>query len=354
MFMIPDTAWKFGCGRYIQKPGALKELGAEVRRYGIKPLLISGKRAWQAAGEAALAGMGDLPFEHIIHTFPCCEESAQAYAALAAEKACDVIVGMGGGILMDMAKLTAELAQLPVLTVPTISATCAAFAPLSVVYTPEGKTRGSWFYENEVNGCIVDMDVLSRQPLRYAASGIADSLAKAIEIRHNLLFESAAPDLAFARHNAEYIFERLQTIAPEINAALAENGSSPALEEMAYLTIPATGIVSGAARGRMQSALGHCLYESIRVTFTKEGAGALHGELVGIGLRMQLIYDTGSSERMDPIMKALRLPMTLSEAGIPFADEKLALLMKTIMTSSYTQGRSYDVERLQQALRAIW
>ena len=352
--MIPDSAWKFGCGRYIQKAGALNELGNEVLRLGRKPLLICGNRAWQAAGKAALTGIGDLPYEQVLHTAPCCEESALAYAALAQEKICDVIIGLGGGVVLDTAKLAAELAQRPVITVPTISATCAAFAPLSVVYTPDGKTRGTWFYENEINSCIVDMDILGRQPPRYVASGILDSLAKAIEIRHNLLYAEASLDLAFARHSAEYIFQRLAKIAPEI-ANASKSGTVPSeLEEMVYLTIPATGIVSGVSRGRMQSALGHCLYECVRTAFTGEAATTLHGELVGIGLRMQLKYDFGTSESIDPIMHALQSPIRLTDAGIADTEDNLEKLVKTIMDSSYTQGRPYEVKRLQQALREIW
>lgn len=354
MFLIPDTAWKFGCGRYIQKAGALAELGAEVLRHGHKPLLISGVRAWNAAGEAVLKGLGNLPYEHILHSKPCCEEFARSYAALAREKECDVIVGIGGGLMMDVAKLTAELAALPVLTVPTISATCAAFAPLSVVYTEEGRTRGTWFYENEVAGCLADLDILCRQPLRYAAAGMVDSLAKAVEIRHNLLYESTAPDLELAKMNAEYLFSRLKELSGQVAADLQAGKPTRALEEMVYLTIPTTGVVSGMARGKLQSALGHCLYESVRTVFTREAASALHGELVGIGLRMLLKYDCGHSDLIDSIMEALHLPMRLRDTGIALTDENVGLLLHSMLNSSYTEARTYDEQRMRQALLEIW
>ncbi len=104
MFTNPDSAWKFGCGRYIQKAGALSALRNEVLRLGRKPLLICGRQAWQAAREAALTGMGELPYEQVFHATPCCEEDARAYAALAQEKNCDVIIGLGGGVVLDTAQ----------------------------------------------------------------------------------------------------------------------------------------------------------------------------------------------------------------------------------------------------------
>ena len=350
MFMVPDTAWKFGCGRYIQKSEAIRELNTEILRLGKKPLLLSGIRAWESVGDAVLAGIGTIPYKHCFHRGPCSEEIAHAYAIKAYDADCDVVIGVGGGVLMDTAKLTAEFAKLPIVTVPTISATCAAFAPISVVYTPSGKTRGTWFYKNEVNCVVVDMDVLSRQSLRYAASGIVDSLAKAIEIRHNLRYEASTPELALAQINADYIFSRLTKLSQRIS----EKTLSPELQEMVYLTIPATGLVSGMARGQMQSALGHCLYESVRTVFTKEAACVLHGELVGIGLRFLLKYDGENAELLDETMKKLYLPMRLSETGIPFTNSNLELLCETILASPLARTRNYDKNRISDALKYIW
>lgn len=60
--------------------------------------------------------------------------------------------------------------------------------------------------------------------------------------------------------------------------------------ELIYLTIPATGMVSGCARGARQSALAHLVYERARICFPKELLHMIHGELVGVGLRAQLLF----------------------------------------------------------------
>lgn len=350
MFSVPDAAWKFGCGRYIQKANAIKELAPEVERIGGRPLLLAGEKAWMAAKDVISAGLRETDYAVRIHRGPCSEEAAREYADAARHGDYGMIVGVGGGTLMDTAKLAAYLAKLPIINIPTISATCAAYTPLSVVYTPEGKTRGSWFFENEVNCILADLDLLSRQPLRCAAAGVADSMAKMIEIRHNIGALQAPVDIMLAKVNAEYIYTRLAAIAGEIAPSLEGRAPSPTLEEMVYLTIPATGIVSGAARGLQQSALGHCLYESVRIAFTEEAAGALHGELVGIGLRVLLAYDCQPRREFDAVMRELFLPTRLSQVGVPATRESVLRLADTILSSLFAKDKNYDRQRIEQAI----
>ena len=46
-----DVAFKFGAGRYIQEPDALKLAGGEIGRFGHHALVIGGPTALDIAGE---------------------------------------------------------------------------------------------------------------------------------------------------------------------------------------------------------------------------------------------------------------------------------------------------------------
>lgn len=65
MLHIPDTAWKFGCGRYLQGADALEHLKEEIDRLGGKPFVIAGPHAWQAVldAEPALSALQDGSFQ---------------------------------------------------------------------------------------------------------------------------------------------------------------------------------------------------------------------------------------------------------------------------------------------------
>lgn len=353
MYLVPDPAWKFGCGRYIQKPGAILDLKDEVARAGSRALVLAGKNAWEAVCSLypdALEGM-----EHVfhIHQGSCSREAAQDYAREMKEQCLDVVVGIGGGRIMDLAKLTGEYARMPVINVPTICATCAAFTPLSVVYTPQGRALGSWFFEQEIACLLADTAVMARQPARYAFAGIADSMAKIIEIGHNLQYMARSVDMVFAQFNAQYLYDRLTAIALDLPSELAKGEASPLIEELCYLTIAVTGMVSGCARGQGQSALAHGLYESVRTLFTQEAAGCLHGEIVGVGLRLQLAYDQKDLSALDHTMRTLGLPMYLRDIHVP-EEESVYLAIAGEMEGMNLLSHEGDSrERVAEALRQI-
>ena len=353
MYLIPDPAWKFGCGRYIQKPGAFECLQEEVARLGKKALVISGRRAWQAVLDCYDEPLAGISCRHVIHTQPCSEDAAREYVKVLKQENADVIVGIGGGKIMDLAKLMGEFSGCPVINVPTICATCAAYTPLSVLYTPEGRALGSWFFENEIACLIADTRIMALQPARYAFSGIADSMAKMIEIDHNIQYTSRGADMVFARYNAEYLYRRLSEIAPLMPEELAKGVPSLLVEELVYLTIAATGMVSGCARGQGQSALAHGLYEASRTLYTREAQGYLHGEIVGVGLRLQLAYDNADGADLDRILSALALPMHLRDIGIPENEAAYGLIAEDLKNRRLLDHEGDSTQRVIAALKRI-
>ena len=316
-----ESAYKFGAGRYHQQRGAAALAGEETARLGRKKAyLLAGPTAFALAGERLCPA---LEREHIsyvpfLYSGQCSVEQAHLCAADAAAQGCDIIIGIGGGRVMDLAKVTARIAGLPVITVPTISATSAPFTHMSVMYTPQGRWVGTWYLPSEVSAVLADMDYLASQPKRFLASGAVDAMAKWMEICHPRAEDALRPggDTLLARLIARQVFDRLALLSPKVYAA--ENPEEADLWEVCFLSIAGAAMVSGTARCSRQSALAHAVYEWTRRFRPEEVRSALHGEIVGVGLRAQGLFNGDSTmmQTLEDTLRALRMPMTLSGLGL--------------------------------------
>lgn len=183
---IHEESFRIGCGRYIQGAGYVTRCGEEVARLGTSPLVIGGKTALSLTRERIIESLAPLcdKYELITHTGTCNDERAMEIAEYARAHGFDVIVGVGGGVMMDFAKLCSHFADVPVVNLPTSSATCAAYTPLSVRYTPDGRTVGTLHYCREVDAVVVDSEIIAAEPTRLLLAGVFDALAKFVEIKH--------------------------------------------------------------------------------------------------------------------------------------------------------------------------
>ena len=360
MSIIPDTAYKFGCGRYLQGTDILKTCGNEILRFGKKAFVIGGPTAISIVKEDLTTAMNSEKIGYILYEYSghCSEESAKKISETIKAEGCDVIIGTGGGRIMDFAKLLGDKNKLPTINIPTSAATCAACTSLVVLYDDTGKTVGNYYLRQEVSCVIIDFKIMANQPARLIASGILDALAKYIEIKNgNKTVDPSnfAPDLVTAALLAKHTYDTLlKDLYPSMKA-VDEHKITPELESTVFLSLPVTSIISGISKGFGQSAIGHELYYQIRTAFTKEGLSYLHGEIVAIGLIVQLYYNQNFDEIDDfvKLMKDLKMPTTLPEIGIPKTEENFKLLYDNMLKSNFVTNDEEHEKRFYEALKLI-
>lgn len=321
---MQDEAYKLGCGRLLFAHGAIRCLGEEARRLGHSAYLLGGPHAMAQVQDAMEASLRASAIRYSVDVYegPCSEEKAEDIAWICREQGAELLIGAGGGRIMDLVKMAAETAHLPVITIPTISATCAAYTPLSVVYTPEGACRGTWYFRREVDCLICDLDILCTQKPRYLAAGILDAMAKHVEITHHQFrMENAGQDVCLARLVARNLYEDLLALGTK-----ALQGDAQAIERCVFHVIVTTGLVSGMARGRYQSALAHAVYEAIRTCYTEQSRPWLHGEVVAVGLLLQARYlgEEAMADELLGLMQAAGMPTGFRQIGVDGDLEALA------------------------------
>ena len=296
-------------------------------------------------------------YEIIVHTGTCYEERAKELASLAKNKGYDVIVGVGGGVICDFAKLCAHHADLPIINVATSSATCAAYTPLSVRYSAEGRTVGSIHYACEVDCVIVDTEIIVNQPIRLFLAGVFDALAKFVEIKQRYTEDKTDYPLGldYAYVLSKYSFALLNGSTQKCILDMQNGTVSEDFEKTVFTTIAATGVISGIARGSNQTAIAHKFYEATRFLFPTETKKFTHGELVGVGLLLQNHFngETENNELIVSLMKRYEMPHSIDGMGIDKSAETFEKYYEKIASSSAIENEKEAV-RLRKSMEYLW
>ncbi len=354
---IHELSFRIGCGRYIQENGALARCGEEIHRLGHAPLIVGGKTALSLT-ENALADSVRAAcdsYEFVTHSGTCNEERAKELAALCGRNGYDVIVGVGGGVMMDFAKLCGHFAALPVINIPTSSATCACYTPLSVRYTPEGRTVGSLHYTREVDCVLADTAVIAAQPVRLLLAGVFDALAKFVEIRQRYRGDTDGVPMgldyayAMAEHSHRVLTERTDAAIADMQAGRF----TADLDQLIFTTLAATGVISGIARGSNQCALAHKFYEITRVLFHESARPYLHGEIVGVGLLLQNHFN-GEAERNTELLTLMHkygMPASVSDVGADLSGDVFEEYIRRLTASSaIDENNPEECRRLRDSM----
>ena len=304
---------------YLCARGALAALGGAVAALGRSALVVHGEVGYplvQGVIDAELANAG-VAIARSLVTGPCTTQAIDAVADAARRTGATVVVAVGGGRVLDVAKAAAVDAGAAYVTVPTSAATCAAVRAHTVLYTSAGTSAGARPLRVPPAICLIDLDVVTAAPPRLLAAGLLDAVAKWYELdllhtRSPLVGTGPRSAHALARAIADAVHGEGPRALSESRAG-APGAASRAAVEVAVL-LP--GLVSGLAGGNNAMAVAHAVHDAL--THLAGSHASLHGELVGFGLVVQALLadpDGADAARLRDVIVALGAPRTLAELG---------------------------------------
>ncbi|MFE0457914.1 iron-containing alcohol dehydrogenase family protein [Kitasatospora sp. NPDC058965] len=224
----------------------------------------------------------------------------------------DVLVGLGGGKIIDAAKYAAARVGLPVVAVATNLAHDGICSPVSTLDNDAG--RGSYGVPAPI-GIVVDLDVIQQAPRRFVAAGIGDVISNI----------SACADWELShRETGEPVDGLAVAMARSAGENLLRHPGS--LEDSDLLTALAEALVlSGIAMsiaGSTRPSSGACHEISHALDVLHPKRSAQHGEQVGLGAAFAS-HLRGEREVTGLIVERLRshgLPVTADQIGFSEAE----------------------------------
>ena len=313
--------------KYVQGAGEMKKLGEYAQKYGKKALVLITESGYKRIEDVLKVGFEGYDIEPVYEYFnrECSKTEINRLVAVMNEKGCDVVIGIGGGKILDTAKAVAYFKEVPVLICPTIASTDAPCSALSVIYTDEGVFEEYLFLPANPNMVLMDTEIIAKSPVRLTVSGMGDALATYFEARACQASEAttcAGGNVTMAAMSlAKLCFDTLMNEGVKAKLALEAGACTKAVEKVieANTLLSGIGFESGGLAGA------HAIHNGF--TVLDECHHMYHGEKVAFGTITQLVLEDIPAEELEDIIDwciELGLPVTLKELGITeVTDEKL-------------------------------
>jgi glycerol dehydrogenase len=304
----------------LKGEGILPQAGKSIARFGKNPLVVGGKTTLDLIEPHLQPIFTDcqLNYNKAAYTPDCCESSLELLRERVTTTEIDFIIGVGGGKAMDAAKLLAFQCQLPIVTIPTSAATCAAWTALSNVYSDEGAFQYDVSLERTPDLLILDYKLFTGAPLRTLVAGIGDAIAKWYEASVSSSNSPATLTIAAvqqARILRDILFQKS-------SAAIADIGGQD-WREVIDATVLLAGVIGGLGGANCRTVAAHAVHNGL--THIPSAHGVLHGEKVAYGILVQLRLEemiqgsqlaAAARQQLREFYSQIGLPKTLEDLGL--------------------------------------
>nr|WP_232214628.1 iron-containing alcohol dehydrogenase family protein [Rubidibacter lacunae] len=300
--------------------GVIARVGTALAQLGQRPILVGGDRTLAAASPflQPVLEAQQLTARSATYCPDSSERTLASLQAVAADHRADFVIGIGGGKALDAAKLLGDRAHVPVATVPTSAATCAAWTALSNIYTDEG----AYLFDIPLTRCpellVLDYDLIQTAPQRTLLAGIGDALAKWYEAAASSGDSPAALTIAAvqqARVLRDILFQK--------SAAAIDAPGSQEWCEVVDATVLLPGMIGGLGGANCRTVAAHAIHNGL--THLPAAHRALHGEKVALGILAQLRLEelargnqlaASARQQLLQFFARIGLPRTLDDLGL--------------------------------------
>ncbi len=307
-------------GRVLRGEQCLAQSGEAIALLGKRPLIVGGDRTLEIVEPylQPVLQQQQLTASQSSYSPDCAESSlARLREAVEGDRA-DFIIGIGGGKALDTAKLLAHQCQLPIVTIPTSAATCAAWTALSNIYSE----TGAFQYDVALARCpdllILDYSLIRTAPQRTLVAGIGDAIAKWYEA--SVSSGSSTATLTIAAVQQARV---LRDILFQKSTAALQNPDGEDWREVVDATVLLAGVIGGLGGANCRTVAAHAVHNGL--THIPVAHDALHGEKVAYGILVQLRLEemvqgnqlaASARQQLLQFYTEIGLPQTLEDLGL--------------------------------------
>ena len=332
--------------RYTQGPHATEQLGNEICAIGLEgpAIIVAGGSAIRQLSDTWIQTFAAVKMSHAIFPFggECTAVEIRRGCHAAREANARVVIGAGGGKVLDTARAIASDLSLPVVTCPTIASSDAPCSALSVIYTDAGAWEEYRIYRRNPDLVLVDTAVIAKSPARHLVAGMGDALATWFEAK--ICADTGAKNMRGGASTrsalalAELCYKTLLADGMAAIEAMHRQEPNDALERL----VEANTLLSGLGFESSGLAAAHAIHNGL--TTATGTHGYMHGEKVAFGLIAQLMLESQPKFLVEEVLtfsNSVGLPTTFADIGIGDPSQEL---LETVAKRAAAAGETIHNE----------
>jgi glycerol-1-phosphate dehydrogenase [NAD(P)+] len=288
----------------------LPSLGETVQRLGFKgpALIVTGHQVIKIAGETVVKSLKEANFRSstVLVDSSTAEEVSRVENEIREVKP-DIVVGLGGGKDIDVAKMSSMNTGMSFLSAPTAASHDGIASPL---VSMKGMDRPFSHVAHSPVAIIADTSIIAKSPYRLIASGCGDVIAKYTAVRDWKLAHRIKNEY-YGDYAAELALMSSRVVirnASDIRGA-SESGVSTLVEALISCGVA----MSIAGTSRPCSGAEHLFSHALTMIAPEP---AMHGEQVGVGTIMCAYLHGANWQLIKEVLHKIGAPTTAKELGI--------------------------------------
>ncbi len=273
-----------------------------------RALIVTGKNTFKVAGEKVqwiLANDGVASDRSIVEDAQL--ETVGRVMEDAGRSMAEVLIGVGGGRSIDVAKLAAAKTGKAFISIPTVASHDGIASNLASV---KGMERPYTVKALSPIAVVMDSGIIAASPYRFTASGCGDVISKVTEVEDWKLAHAENGDY-YGAYAASLALMSSQLIM-ESSERIKKN-TSETVRDLLEALISCSTSMSIAGSSRPCSGSAHLFSHALDLIVDKP---ALHGEQCGVGCIMMAKLHGFDWEKIRGSLQTLGAPTTASSLGI--------------------------------------
>lgn len=289
--------------------GVLREVGKFISKFSPeRVLIVSGPLVWGRVGGVVEAALSDGGFTYsCLQVSDSTSEEVKLAEKSARELMADLIVGLGGGRAVDVAKLASYNCGAMFVSVPTSASHDGIASPFASI---KGWDKPYSYTTRPPVGVLADVDLIAQAPRRLLASGCGDLIAKITAVRDWMLARDEKCEY-YGKYAANLALMSAEIVLSESKGI--GGGGREYVRDVVEALISA-GVAAGiAGSSRPCSGAEHLFSHALEVIAPGRG---LHGEKCGLGALMMAKLHSLDWEKLRSALQDVNAPTSAVELGL--------------------------------------